>query len=39
MDRLRGKKEMVMLFTDFFVGTSDAEAPDLPFNEPAAQEA
>ncbi|WP_251953403.1 HDOD domain-containing protein [Salinibacter ruber] len=39
MDRLRAKTETVRLFTDFFVGTSDAEAPDLPFNEPAAQEA
>ncbi len=36
MDRLRAKKEMVMLFTDFFVGASDAETPDRPSGEPLA---
>ncbi|WP_263787568.1 HDOD domain-containing protein [Salinibacter grassmerensis] len=36
MDRLRAKKETVLLFTDFFVGTSDTEEPDLPFGEPLA---
>ncbi|WP_103028211.1 HDOD domain-containing protein [Salinibacter altiplanensis] len=36
MDRLRAKRGMVMLFTDFFVGASDAKEPDLPFGEPLA---
>lgn len=36
MDRLRAKRGMVMLFTDFFTGTSDEGEPDRPFGEPLA---